>query len=71
MDNPLDDDALVVAPSIIREEEEEDNPKHSDSDQVRSLTPYNPDSYHPQPTSIPPDEESEVVLQDQWEEDDL
>ena len=30
-----------------------------------------PSEHLPQPTSIPPDEESEVVLQDQWEEDDL
>ena len=34
MENPLNDDALSVDPSMIREEEEEDHPQHSDSDQV-------------------------------------
>ena len=71
MENPLDDDALVVAPSMIREEEEEDHPQQSDSNQVRSWTPYNPDSHFPKPTFIPPDEKSEGVLQDQWKEDDI
>ena len=64
MENPLDDDALAVAPSMIREEEEEDHPQHSDSDQVRSWTPYSLYSHLPQPTFIPPDEKSDGVLQD-------
>ena len=71
MENPLDDDALAVAPSMISEEEEEDHPQHTYSNQVRSWTPFNPDSHLPQYTLIPPDEESEGLLQDQWEEDDL
>ena len=71
MENPLDDDALAVAPSIIREEEEEDHPQHSYSNQVWSWKPYNPDYHIPQPTFIPPDEYSEEVLQYQWEEEYL
>ena len=67
----MDDDALAVSPSMISEDEEEDHPQHTDSNQVRSWTPYNPYSHLPQPTFIPPYEESEGVLQDQWEEDDL
>ena len=47
MENPLDYDALAVDPSTISEEEEEDHPQHYDSDQVRSWTPYNPDSHLP------------------------
>ena len=71
MENPLDDGALSVAPYMIKEEEEEYHPQHTDSNQVRYWTPYNPYSYLPKPTFIPPDEESEGVLQDQWEEDYL
>ena len=71
MENPLGYDVLAVAPSMISEDEEEDHPQHTNSNQVRSWTPYNPDSHLPQPTFIPPDEESEGVLQDQWEEDDI
>ena len=56
---------------MIREEEEEDHPQHSDSDQVQSWKPYNPDYHLPQPTFIPPYQESEGVLQDQWKKDDL
>ena len=71
MENTLDDDALAVSPSMISEEEEEDHLQHTDSNQVRSWTPFKPYSHLPQPTLIPPDEESEGLLQDQWEEDDL
>ena len=67
MDNPLGDYALAVSPSMIREEEEEDHPQHSDSYQVLSWTPYKPDSHLPQPTALTTDEESEGVLQYQWE----
>ena len=62
MESPSDDDALAVSPSMIREEEEEYHPQHSESDQVLSWTHYNPDSHLSQPTFIPPDEESEEVL---------
>ena len=55
MENPLNDDDLAVAPSMISDGEEEDHPQHTDSNQVRSWTPYNPDSHIPQPTFIPPD----------------
>ena len=60
-----------LPPYMIREEEEEYHTQHSDSDQVRSWTPYYPDYHLPQPTFIPPDEESEGVLQYQWEEEDI
>ena len=55
MENSLDDDALAVAPYMISEDEEEDHPQHTDSNQVRSWTPFNPDAHLPQPTLIPPD----------------
>ena len=71
MENPLDYDALAVAPSMISEDEEEDHLQHTDSNQVRSWTPFSPDSHLHLPTLITPDEESEGFLQDQWEEDDL
>ena len=71
MENPLDDDALAVAHSMISEYEEEDHTQHTDSNQVLSWTSFSPDSHLPQPTLIPPDEESEGFIQDQWEEDDL
>ena len=67
----MDDDALAVSPSMISEDEEEDHPQHTDSNQVWSWTPFSPDYHSPKPTLIPPDEELEGFLQDQWEEDDL
>ena len=71
MKNPLDDYALDVASSMISEYDEENHQQHTDSNQVQSWTPFSPDSHLSQPTLIPPDEESEVFLQDQREEDDL
>ena len=56
MDDPLDDDALAVTPSMISNDEEKDPTHHTDSDHVRSWTPFIPYPHLPQPTLITPDE---------------
>ena len=56
MDDPLDDYALAVAPSMVSDGEE--YPTHkNDSYHVRSWTPFSPDPHLPQPTLIPQDED--------------
>ena len=64
MDDPLDDDALDVAVSMISNNGEEDPTHHTDSNHVRSWTSFSPDLHFPQPTLITPDEGSEGVPQD-------
>ena len=56
MENTLDDDAFSVVPYMISEDEEEDYPQHTYSNQVLSWTPFSPDYHLPQPTIIPPNE---------------
>ena len=53
MDDPLDDDLLAVTTSMISDDEEEDHTHHTDSDHVRSWTPFSPDPHLPKPTIIP------------------
>ena len=64
------DDALAVAHSMISNDEEEYPTHHTDSEHFRSWTPFTPDPNLPQPTLIPPDEDSEGVPQDDSETTD-
>ena len=66
MDDPLDNDALSFAPYMISNEEEYPT-HHTDSKHDLSWTPFSPDLHLPQPTIIPPDEDSEGVPQDDLE----
>ena len=51
MDDPLDDDAFAVAPSMINENEEHNIPLHTSSNTnlIRSWTPFTSDPHLPQP----------------------
>ena len=55
MDDPLDDDALAVATSMINDYEEEYPTHHTDFKHVCSWTPFSSDHHLPEPTLIPLD----------------
>ena len=67
MDDPLDDDGLDVASSIISNDDEEDPTHHTKYNHVPSWTPFIPDPRLPQTTIIPPDKDLEGVPQDDSE----
>ena len=69
MDDPLYDDALAVAPSMISNKEEYPT-HHTESNHVRSWTPFRPDPHLPQPTLILKDEDSEGVPKNDSETND-
>ena len=66
MDDPLDNDALDVAPSVISDEEEDPNHRNT-SNHFRYYTHFSPDPHLLQLTLIPPYKDSEGVPKDDLE----